>query len=122
MSGCCPPVDPRQQGAALLLMVALLALGMLALAPWWLFPAQDAAWRRQQDARALAQAQSALWAWAFAPPLWVNSPHGAETEPGALPYPDRKGLGYSTCTTEGAHLSGSDANLRRLGWLPELGE
>ena len=39
---------------------------MLALAPWWLFPAQDAAWRRQQDARALAQAQSALWAWAFA--------------------------------------------------------
>ena len=48
----------------------------------------------------------------------MNSPHGAETEPGALPHPDRKGLGYGTCTTEGAHLSGSDANLRRLGWLP----
>lgn len=122
MSGCCRPADPLQQGFALLFILALLAIGMLALAPWWLLPDVEAAWRRQQDARALASAQAALWAWAFAPPLSANSPHGAEAEPGALPYPDRKGQGYSTCTTEGAHLSGNDANLRRLGWLPDLGE
>lgn len=106
----------------ILLLLALLLLGSLGLMPWWLQPVQDAAWRQQQDARALAQAQAALLAWAFAPPLMAAGTVGEEAEPGALPYPDRKGQGYSSCTTEGTHLVSTDSNLRRLGWLPDLGE